>query len=244
MADSESYDPAGATQGLGLQWWSGDYYSGQVFSEFKIFQAFYISIYNDIYIRANIYISHLWVSFVIGHSARVCSKFVFPRSRFKAHGTRFGTDCNATNMRVTCMYVCMYIILYTDIILIYLLYIYITYYCIICQHLSISGLHFWCRLWHHVAMVRRWQWPFDRQRHQRLTGPECPGCVGRDWGHRLGERQPHGSWGSGKAEWMSPDVTSFGFWILMDLWIFMCIWGILRRSTLLSTCVFFNARHM
>ena len=141
-------------------------------------------------------------------------------------------------MRVTCMYVCMYIILYTDIILIYLLYIYITYYCIICQHLSISGLHFWCRLWHHVAMVRRWQWPFDRQRHQRLTGPECPGCVGRDWGHRLGERQPHGSWGSGKAEWMSPDVTSFGFWILMDLWIFMCIWGILRRSTLLSTCVF------
>jgi len=28
VADSESYDPAGATQGLGLQWWSGDYYSG------------------------------------------------------------------------------------------------------------------------------------------------------------------------------------------------------------------------
>ena len=34
---------------------------GQVFSEFKIFQVFYISIYNDIYIRYNIYIyiSHL-----------------------------------------------------------------------------------------------------------------------------------------------------------------------------------------
>ncbi len=28
VADSESYDPAGATQGLGMSWHSGDYYSG------------------------------------------------------------------------------------------------------------------------------------------------------------------------------------------------------------------------
>lgn len=28
VADSESYDPAGATQGLGKSWFSGDYYSG------------------------------------------------------------------------------------------------------------------------------------------------------------------------------------------------------------------------
>ena len=68
VADSGSYDPAGATQGLGMSWFSGDYYSGQVFSNvvqnlskfnrygkstiqryrytlFKIVQSLYVYIY-------------------------------------------------------------------------------------------------------------------------------------------------------------------------------------------------------
>ena len=105
VADSESYDPAGATQGLGLQWWSGDYYSGQVFSEFKIFQAFYISIYNDIYIRANIY--HTYEYHL---SSGTPQEFVQNLSSPGQDSRPMGLDLEQIAMQQICVLpVCMYV---------------------------------------------------------------------------------------------------------------------------------------